>query len=435
MEDFFKKLGGGDKKKQNNNNGMKNPFAKINLGGGKKFSGEGQSLGGSQPGTVLQISLNHPGSLGIKVEKTLRGGAIVASVVPSSQGSDAGLIRGDCICIPGTDGTEEMHFDQFMALASSNRRPFNFEVRRIQGANHYTSKSNNNNNKTVTTTTQSSNNNAFTKPNNNNNKALSADAYARKQAVIAAAEARNKKHKARTRPIPKYDTIDKTKFLSAADRQKLELEQKQRLEQLHAQGPQSEEARQAVQTAKHMEAKSVQKMGFNMYEVRKMTGGQAKNATMDSKHGTIDAGSTTTMPTTTNTTTPAPNPVRPPVSPTAATEQHDHSSIHESFDEAFATIISNSNSVKSISTMRKLIENAITKGRTEAKFRRVRLSNAKIQELIADVHGALELMMAFGFVLHEEDNETFLVYPVEVDRPEWITRGLERMEAFEKHGI
>jgi len=70
MEDFFKKLGG-DKKRTNKHKtggGIKNPFANLNVGGGtKKFSGQGQSLGGSKPGKVIKVSLQNHGSLGIKV--------------------------------------------------------------------------------------------------------------------------------------------------------------------------------------------------------------------------------------------------------------------------------------------------------------------------------------------------------------------------------
>lgn len=70
MDDFFKKLGG-EKKKSNKHkgfDGIKNPFSNFNVGGGvKKFSGKGQSLGGTKPGKVLKISLENPGPIGVKV--------------------------------------------------------------------------------------------------------------------------------------------------------------------------------------------------------------------------------------------------------------------------------------------------------------------------------------------------------------------------------
>ena len=95
---------------------------------------------------------------------------------------------------------------------------------------------------------------------------------------------------------------------------------------------------------------------------------------------------------------------------------------------------------KSLTTMRKLIINATTKGQQEsdqcAKFRRVRLSNPKIKEVITDVQGALELMMAVGFVLSEndEDGETYLVYPLDVGVADWLSGALGRMERYERGG-
>jgi hypothetical protein len=90
--------------------------------------------------------------------------------------------------------------------------------------------------------------------------------------------------------------------------------------------------------------------------------------------------------------------------------------------------------------MRKLIINATTKGQADgeesAKFRRVRLTNPKIKEVITDVQGALELMMAVGFVLseNEEDGETYLVYPMDVGVPDWLSGGLDRIEKYERGG-
>ena len=90
--------------------------------------------------------------------------------------------------------------------------------------------------------------------------------------------------------------------------------------------------------------------------------------------------------------------------------------------------------------MRKLIANATTKGQLDGedavKFRRIRLSNPKIKQVITDVQGALELMMAVGFVLseNEEDGETYLVYPPDIGPSEWLGKALERMETYERGG-
>lgn len=68
MKAFFDKLTKGD----NDNNGdkkpsqtNKNPFA--NFGGPRTFSGQGQSLGGAQPGKTITVRLENPGPLGMKV--------------------------------------------------------------------------------------------------------------------------------------------------------------------------------------------------------------------------------------------------------------------------------------------------------------------------------------------------------------------------------
>ena len=68
LDDMFK----GDKKKQgqklgggNNGGGIQNPFA--NMGGRRTFHGQGQSLGGSKPGTVIPITLSKEGPLGVRV--------------------------------------------------------------------------------------------------------------------------------------------------------------------------------------------------------------------------------------------------------------------------------------------------------------------------------------------------------------------------------
>ena len=62
--DKFKK--DNEKKKPNRPNplkNVKNPFA-------PKFGGEGQSLGGSHPGRLIHMSLEQPGTLGVKVSES-----------------------------------------------------------------------------------------------------------------------------------------------------------------------------------------------------------------------------------------------------------------------------------------------------------------------------------------------------------------------------
>jgi hypothetical protein len=61
LDNIFK-----DDKKKKSGGGIANPFANLG-GGGRGFQGQGQSLGGTQPGTVLSITLPNEGSLGVRV--------------------------------------------------------------------------------------------------------------------------------------------------------------------------------------------------------------------------------------------------------------------------------------------------------------------------------------------------------------------------------
>ena len=77
MKAFFDKLKGDDK--NNNKNRNNNPFA--NFGGPRTFGGQGQSLGGSQPGKVFSVTLEYPGTLGMKVRHTMRVDFIFVSML------------------------------------------------------------------------------------------------------------------------------------------------------------------------------------------------------------------------------------------------------------------------------------------------------------------------------------------------------------------
>ena len=73
---FDKLLNGGDKKGGDGGGNDKkfpsNPLSNLKIGGPRKFQGQGQSLGGSKPGKVLEIVLPNPGPLGIKVGQSAR---------------------------------------------------------------------------------------------------------------------------------------------------------------------------------------------------------------------------------------------------------------------------------------------------------------------------------------------------------------------------
>lgn len=274
-----------------------------------------------------------------------------------------------------------------------------------------------------------------------------ADTYARKQAVIAAAEARDKKNKVQKKPI------GKSRELTAEEREKIQKKRDEN-EKINAiymtKEPMSDEARKAVESAKMDEAKHVAKLGYNPYEAARSTGKQGAVATASAKHGSIDApeanmstskrsgtvGNTATgvsgsktsssVPTKKSTTSENPHPnLLTPIDPT--------------FDVAFTTLVTTSESpaelTKSLRIMRKLINNAVTDGQTDEKKRLVRISNPNkhIQAAINEQDGAIELMLSTGFSIGEkdEDGETYLIYPVGDSGPSWLPDALERLEQYE----
>jgi hypothetical protein len=115
----------------NNNNNKANPLVKAlsnmtnPLGNKKSFQGQGQSLGGNKPGQVIAITLEHPGPLGLKVEKKSNStaSAIVNDVVVGSQAEAVGIKRGDILCYAGSNGQEEIMYDMFLELVQSQQRP------------------------------------------------------------------------------------------------------------------------------------------------------------------------------------------------------------------------------------------------------------------------------------------------------------------------
>jgi len=371
--------------------------------------GGGQSLGGSKPGIILSICLDKPGTLGIEVEKrrNSESTAIISKVLPNSQADKAGLKRGDIICHSQSNGEHEIRYDQFLATAKSGRRPLKFDIRRIESS-VLTSGAN-----TTNTSTGGR---------------VSADAYARKQAAIAAAEAREKKHKAKQKPIPKTEK----KYDGLRPEQKI---------YEHTQTIDSSVTRRAVAEVKKAEQDDTAKLGYNPYEAKNMTSGQARTAQVAMTAGEIDANNAPTKISGEGTAGASSHPgeVSKPKDPTNNTQ------LSPEFEHAFSTLVtSNSDNaavLKSLGIMRKLIKNAVTKGQTgddatSSKFRRVRLSNPKIKEAITDQSGALELMFSVGFVIseNEEDGETYLVFPPGDKGSSWVDSALSAMESYENGG-
>eukprot|EP00573_Skeletonema_grethae_P005563 CAMPEP_0201709204 /NCGR_PEP_ID=MMETSP0578-20130828/57974_1 /ASSEMBLY_ACC=CAM_ASM_000663 /TAXON_ID=267565 /ORGANISM="Skeletonema grethea, Strain CCMP 1804" /LENGTH=456 /DNA_ID=CAMNT_0048198159 /DNA_START=69 /DNA_END=1439 /DNA_ORIENTATION=- len=398
----------GTTKKGDNNvfgKGINEALGKIDLFNNNKQNknarGGGARLGGTLPGRVISISLDESGALGIEVEKRKNSEktAIISRVITGSQAERAGLQRGDIVCHVG--GQEEYPYKQFVALAKSGKRPLRFDIRRIES-----SVLGGNNKSTIA----------------NSGKNVSADAQLRKQAVIAAAEAREAKFKAKTAPkpksVPKSTSTDKVHH------------------HLHTTDVEdSEETKRAIEASKQAERDDAEKLGYNPYEARAMTSGQARTATVAMTTGTISA---TNAPSKISGDTASPGRTNAPSDPGDASV-----SLDPAFEHAFQTLVTSNaehNAVlKSMKIMRTLITNATTKGQqggdeTSSKFRRVRLSNPKIREAITDMNGALELMMCVGFVLseNEDDGETYLVYPPGDTGPDWLKSGIARMEGYEK---
>jgi hypothetical protein len=305
-------------------------------------------------------------------------------VVPGGQAERAGLQRGDILYWHGQD--EEISYDQFIQLAGSDMRPLEFDIRRIK------------------TKAPPSSSATQTKE--------TAEAYQRKQAMIAAAEAREKAAKQWNKPIPKKGK--EPPVVQVINE--------------YSDEPMSEEAKKAVLAAKSGETELAKQLGYNPYETNKSTAGQARSATVAITHGTIGN---------TDQGTPIPK-VAPPKELLAAQTMMDPVSL--GFEDAYTAIVTSNPPtavVASFGIMRKLMANATTKGQASveegAKFRRVRLSNDKINAAISEVHGALDLMMSVGFLLVEEDGESYLVYPAGQPAPSWLKTGLSQMEQYEQN--
>jgi hypothetical protein len=407
---FFDRFKPGNKKNKSSIPNM-NIFSKFQLPGQNNFSGSGQSLGGSQPGKVIDVQLDDPGPLGVKIEKrpNSQGTAIVAMVVAGSQADKAGMQRGDILCFSGSNGTEEIMYDMFIQLAASDQRPLCFEIRRVQSK--------------ATAKSESGTNSA-------SSSSSSAEAYARKQAVIAAAEKRDKAHKSKYKPTPKTKA-NLPALLSTAERQRLEEERLARVTEMANQEPMTEASRKAREEAKNREAANATQLGYNPYETNRATAGQARSATVAQSHGTMqgtgDGSESARLPA-----------VRPPADALAAKDDDILPSSY--FSESFELVVTsneNAAAISSVGIMRKLIVNATTKGQNRddevsaAKFCRVRLANAKIKAAIVDVEGALDVMLSAGFQLVEEDGESVLIFPPGATIEDWLPAALLQMELYE----
>jgi len=231
----------------------------------------------------------------------------------------------------------------------------------------------------------------------------------RRQAVLAAAAAREQKSNTLQKGIVRKTANNRNTTINSSQHSR---ESK----------PLSEESKAAVAAAKASEAKTAEQMGYNPYEVVKSGANTARVADLA-----------------TSTSAPKSNPfigsepsTSPPLKASIKPKSVGNIRIDESFDQSLGHLLSSNNtedSTKAISTMRKLIVNATTK--EDIKFRKVKLSNARIQREIVNVPGAVDLMLAVGFVLaeDEETKESILIYSGEnIAVPDWLPAALNRMD-------
>lgn len=353
-----------------------------------------------------------------------RGSAIVASAVPGTQAEAAGLLRGDIVCHANSNGEEEIMYKQFIAMAKSKNRPVVFDVRRIPKPGPASGGTAPSSAAALPGTTPKKG--LFQKK----QKGPSAETESRRRAVIAAAEARDKAHKKKVRPVAK------TKQPTAAEKQRIEerreINEGNNAQHMMRDKPLSEETKKAVEAARTDEVSHANALGYNPYEQANVSAGQAKTASVAMAHGTVNSGVIVHEGAVENTA--------PPQTAAVPKRQPESGSIDPTFDDAFTLLITTNLDRQQISQslviMRKIIINATTKGQQgeeelSSKFRKVRLSNPKIKVAITDMVGGIEVMMATGFQLHELDGETHLVYPSSNNEPSWIPRALRRMEQYD----
>jgi hypothetical protein len=397
---------------------------KSNRSGGGTRLGGGSGSGSSSP-DLRTVTLDQPGSIGCRVEKNevnSMGACIISHVEPNSVASHAGLQRGDIICnayciekggehndtktangsISSTSSSSGvLSYDAFLSLVKSNRRPLVLQIRRI-GISAVDVGS-----RTATAAAAASSSSSSTP-------SMSANAEVRRKAVMAAAEARERAHQQKMKPIEKGTRKASTASTTTTTTRAVEINNT------------PVETKRAIEAAKAGEAGTIAQLGYNPYEVIKGTGHQAQMAI-------IATGTSTTNPLATTTTD------------TTSTQLTHHNTtimstpLNEPFDHAFLLLITSTTNhtekeiVSSLSIMRKLILNATTKGLQEEdsdKYRRVRLSNPKIQSAIVAMQGGLDLMFSCGFELVEENTETYLVYPIDKEIPHWIPMALQRMNDY-----
>jgi hypothetical protein len=223
----------------------------------------------------------------------------------------------------------------------------------------------------------------------------------------------------------------------------LEQEQKARQE-LQQQQPLSAATLEAQALAKASEAKTAREFGYNPYQSKSLSAGQARNAVVTSTHGSIaetgsSHGATTAAAAVSSvgvaTAAAAPGRVAPPRDPVPATAD-----IPDSVQLAFETMVTSNTGddqkavVDSLKILKTLLANATGKGQQpgQDKFRTVRLENVKIKAAVSNVVGAMDVLLECGFQLTQDEatTESILVYPVQSVVPTWIAPFVQLLEQY-----
>lgn len=345
----------------------------------------------------------------MQIEKRPKGSAIVQEVVAGSQAEQAGMKRGDILCFAGSSGQDEISYEMFLDMAKSDQRPMCLDIRRLDV-------------KPVAGGSGGAS--------GGGGKKGSAEAELRRQAVIAAAEKRDKANKAKQKPMKQ---VTKTTL------------EKERLKKLEAQGssvdyddePKSEDAKKAAAAAKQDEAQLAAQLGYNPYEPARSTAGQARNATTAVQHGAMSSDTAGDhLPSVVPPTEPATAAVEKNSNRGVQGDDEDLEELPAEIEDAFTALVTtneNPETVKSACTIiKKLVVNATTKGQKPgddaAKFRKVRLGNPKIQAAIVEVQGAVEFLIATGFSLEEQDGESHLIYPADCPGPDWLPIAMKHLD-------
>ena len=374
-----------------------------------KKAGTGQTLGGSSENSsnrelpkncvcvpnvrIVVQAKSSKRTLGLKVEKVgSTGGTKVVQVLPNSAAESAGVLRGDLICFSGSGGVAEIVFEHFQLLEQQF-------VQKIEE-----------------------------QENSSSAPAAVLEFDLVRSAVIAAAAAREKIHKDRSKPIA----------VTAKNSSKLSSSANSTIEYALPPPSSSEESKAAARAAKQREKQTTSSLGYNPYEVVKSGSSLATSTTQNmSAKESVTSGNKSNQQASQTKVTEA----------SLANDQdqiQDQEIIDEECKNALSILVqmrlrcTSEDELKqvnqSLSTMQKIITNAITKGQSEGsageKFRRVRLANGRIQKDILNIEGALDIMLVAGFhiVEEEETSESLLVFALGDTGPSWLSVLLKRMK-------